>query len=61
MALAQKPFTYSGCVVIVLRKQSVDGNDNQNYKRILTSINGRALRWANEWFYYFQQVKQEIW
>ena len=20
-----------------------------------------ALRWANEWFYYLQQVKQEIW
>ena len=23
--------------------------------------NSNALKWANEWFHYLQQVKQEIW
>ena len=31
MVLAQKPFTYSGCVVVVMYKKSIDSNDNQNY------------------------------
>ena len=31
MVLAQNPLTYAACVVAVLHKKSIDGNDNQNY------------------------------
>ena len=31
------------------------------WKRFLTSGISNAFMWVNEWFYYLQQVKQEIW